>query len=131
MKKLEEYALFIATIRAYLEEKYSIEDAVSEAMDSCIRKGILEEILRNHREEVRSMVLTEYDEQAHIKNEREIALEEGRAEGRKEGRAEGENVAMQLMQCLLEAGRTEDAKRITKDTEYRKKLFEEYGLNKR
>ncbi|MBQ8822531.1 MAG: hypothetical protein IJZ82_07805, partial [Lachnospiraceae bacterium] len=92
---------------------------------------ILEEILRNHREEVRSMVLTEYDEQAHIKNEREIALEEGRAEGRKEGRAEGENVAMQLMQCLLEAGRTEDAKRITKDTEYRKKLFEEYGLNKR
>lgn len=68
------------------------------------------------------MVLTEYDEQAHIKNERDIALEEGRAEG--------ENVAMQLMQRLLEAGRTEDAKRITKDTEYRRKLYEEFDLKK-
>lgn len=121
-KKLEEYAQFIAIIRRYLEEKYSIEDAVSEAMDECIRKGILEEILVNHREEVRSMVLTEYDEQAHIKNEREIALEEGRAEG--------VDVAMQLVQHLLEAGRTEDAKKATKDAEYRKMLFEEYGLKK-
>ena len=61
-KKLEEYAQFITIIRRYLGEKYSIEDAVSEAMDECIQKGILEEILVNHREEVRSMVLTEYDE---------------------------------------------------------------------
>lgn len=125
-RKLEEYARFVEIIRRYLEERCSIEEAVSEAMDECIRKGILEEILRNHREEVQSMVLTEYDEQAHIKNEREIALEEGRAEGR----AEGVDVAMRLMQRLLEEGRTEEVKRITTDAEYRKKLFEEYGLKK-
>ena len=117
-KKLGEYAQFIATIRGYLEEKCPIEEAVSRAMDECIRNGVLEEILRNHREEVRSMILTEYDEQARIKNEREIALEEG------------ENTAMQLVQYLLEAGRTEDAKKAAKDAEYRKKLFEEYGLKK-
>lgn len=127
-KKLEEYAWFIATIRRYLEEKYSIEDAVSEAMDECIRKGILEEILVNHREEVQSMVLTEYDEQAHIKNEREIALEEGRAEGRAEGEAKLAKFT-RLMQCLLEAGRMEDAKRVTEDAELRDELYREYGLN--
>lgn len=123
-KKLEEYALFIAKIRGYLEEKYPIEDAISIAMDECIEKGILEEILRSHREEVRSMVLTEYDEQAHIKNEREIAREEGRAEGRKEG----EEILARLIQVLLEAGRTEDVIRMTSDREYRERLYKEFQL---
>ena len=99
-----------------MEEKYSIEDAVSEAMDSCIRKGILEEILRNHREEVRSMVLTEYDEQAHIKNEREIALKEG------------EEKVSRLMQLLLESGRTQEALQATLDVEYRELLYKEYHM---
>lgn len=73
------------------------------------------------------MVLTEYDEQAHIKNEREIALEEGRAEGRAEGEARLASFT-KLMQNLLEAGKVEDAKKAATDVEYRKKLFEEYGL---
>ncbi len=123
-KKLEEYAQFISTIRAYLDMKYSIEEAVSEAMDECIQKGILEEILRCQREEVRSMVLTEYDEQAHIKNEREIAKEEGRAEGRKEG----EDILSRLIQALLDAGRTEDIARVTGDKEYRERLYKEFQL---
>ena len=123
-KKLGEYAQFIATIRGYLEEKCPIEEAVSKAMDECIRKGILEEILRNHREEVRSMILTEYDEQVHIKNEREIALEEGRTEGR----AEGEELLSQLIQLLIKAARMEDVVRVTADKEYRKQLYKEFQL---
>lgn len=123
-KKLEEYALFIALIREYLEARCTIEDAVSKAMDECIDKGILENVLRNHREEVRSMILTEYDEQAHIKNEREIALEEGRAEGR----AEGEKT-LKLIKALLESGRTQDAMRATEDEECRKLLYKELGVD--
>lgn len=71
-KKLKEYAQFIAKIREYLEEKENIEEAVDLAIDECIHHGILEDILRENREEVRSMLLTEYDEQVHIKNERDI-----------------------------------------------------------
>ena len=131
-KKLEEYAQFIAMIRAHLDEKYPIEDAVSMAIDECVQKGILEEILINQREEVRSMVLTEYDEQAHIKNEREIAREEGRSEGRaegkEEGRKEGEDILARLIQVLLEAGRTEDIARAVRDEEYRKLLYKEFQL---
>ncbi|MBQ7920427.1 MAG: hypothetical protein IJ324_10870 [Lachnospiraceae bacterium] len=123
-KRLEEYAQFIASIRVYLDEKYSIEEAVSKAMDECMQKGILEEILKNQREEVRSMVLTEYDEQAHIKNEREIA----KAEGREEGRKEGEEILARLIQVLLNAGRTEEISRVTCDREYRERLYKEFQL---
>lgn len=35
------------------------------------------------------MLLTQYDEQAHIEYEKEISYEEGKAEGREEGREEG------------------------------------------
>ena len=127
-KRLEEYAQFINSIRVYLDEKYSIEEAVSKAMDECMQKGILEEILRNQREEVRSMVLTEYDEQAHIKNEREIAKEEGREEGRVEGRKEGEEILARLIQVLLKAGRTEEVAQVTIDREYRERLYKEFKL---
>lgn len=118
-KKLEEYAKFVAMVREYLE-KYEIKDAADKAIDECIRQGILEEILRNHREEVRSMILTEYDEQAHIKNEREIALEEGRIEG--------EERLKKLLQHLIDTGRTEDAKRVIYDAEYCDKLYKEFGM---
>ena len=75
-RKLEEYAIFIGKIRAYRKRHYSIEKAIDMAVDDCIKKGILADILQTNREEVCSMLLTEYDEQAHIENEREIAKEE-------------------------------------------------------
>lgn len=76
-EKLRGYAVFIGRIREYLEQGVSIEDAVDLSVEECIRNGILEDILRGNREEVKSMLLTEYDEQAHIESEREIAIEEG------------------------------------------------------
>ena len=58
-------------------------------MDSCIRDGILAEFLSVHRAEVFEVLLTEYDEQRHIADEKELSRREGKEEGRKEGRAEG------------------------------------------
>ena len=80
-KKLKEYAQFIARIRKYLDENNSIEVAVDKATDECIAEGILEQTLRDNRGEVRSMLLTEYDEQAHIEYEKELSYEEGKVEG--------------------------------------------------
>ena len=53
---------------------------------------------------------------------------EGLVEGRTEGRAEGENLVITLMQKLLSAGRYDDAKRVTEDPDYKKKLMKEFAL---
>ena len=120
-KKLKEYALFIAKIRDYLQEGYNIDRAVDFAIDECIAEGILEQILREEREEVRDMLLTEYDEQAHIKNEKDISFEEGREEGR-------ESLSV-LIQKLLAENRLDDVNRVTSDKEYCEKLMKEFKIS--
>ena len=47
------------------------------------KKGILEEFLLKHRAEVKQMILTEYNAELHIQNEREIARKEGMELGKK------------------------------------------------
>lgn len=64
------------------------------------------------------MSIFEYDEEKHIRNEREIAREEG------------EDRAVKLMQKLIEDGRDENLKRVLVDREYREQLYQEYGLQK-
>ncbi len=65
----------------------------------------------------------EYDEEKHIQSERK----EWREIGREEGRGEGENKALQLMQKLMEAGKTGEMKRALSDPAYREQLYREYG----
>ncbi len=49
--------------------------------------------------------------------------------GRLEGRLEGTNRMTELMDILLTANRIDDAKRVTKDIEFRSKLMKEYKLD--
>ena len=130
-RKLEEYSIFIARIRKYLSEKMPIQQAIDLAVDERIKEVILEKILRENREEVCSMLLTEYDEQAHIENEKKIAREEGRSEGRSEGREEGiqqgENLLSALVRHLKRDGRLDDLDLIS-DEKARRRLYEEYHL---
>lgn len=76
-KRLREYVQFVACVRENLSHKMRIGQAVDEAVETCLRKGILEDILSKNRQEVRDMLLTEYNEELHLRNERQIALEEG------------------------------------------------------
>ena len=57
-----------------------------------------------------------------------IGRAEGRAEGEAIGRAEGENRLAKLISKLLAAGRNDDIERVTKDPQYRRKLYEEFGI---
>lgn len=50
----------------------------------CISEGVLEDFLRNYREEVIDVSVYDYDEEGRMRVERE----EGKKEGRKEGREE-------------------------------------------
>lgn len=47
------------------------------AITECINEGILADFLRKHKAEAKEVCLYEYDEEKHLKNERQIAYEEG------------------------------------------------------
>ena len=77
-RKLYEYAYFIKEIRYQLARGVTRTAAVDMAVETCIREGILADFLKKHRAEVRQVILTEYNEELHIKSEKELARSEGR-----------------------------------------------------
>ena len=85
-KSLGDYAEYVYRVRVYAETM-SIEEAVDKAIDECIKGDILREFLEKNRAEAKSMSIYEYNEEEHIKLEREDAFEDGRAEGLAEGLA--------------------------------------------
>ena len=106
-KTLGDYAEFVHRVRVYAETM-SIEDAVDRAIDECIKEDILREFFEKNRAEAKSMSIYEYDEEKHIRLEREDAFAEGRTEGRAEGivrtarkyNASEEEIIKQLMEEL-------------------------------
>jgi flagellar biosynthesis/type III secretory pathway protein FliH len=52
----------------------------------------------------------------------------GRQEGRQEGLQQGEDNLAKLFEKLFELGRTDDAKRVSRDKEYRRLLMKELGI---
>ena len=119
-RKLKEYATFIACIRKYQNEEKDIRTAIDFAVEECIAGNILADILRDQRQEVTDMLLTEYNEQAHLQSEREIAIEEGKQIGA--------NQLGKLISALLSEGRTEDAARAATDEAFREQMYQEYGI---
>ena len=85
---LREYAIYTDKIRQYTEEM-SLEEAVDRAIRECIHEDILREFLENHRMEARAMSIFEYDQEKHMRQEREAAWKEGRRAGLEEGRRSG------------------------------------------
>ena len=87
-RTLKEYAVYTDKIRLYAK-RMPLTDAVDRAIDECIREGILEEFLRKHKAEAKEMSIFEYDQEKHMRQEREAAWEDGHAAGIEEGRAAG------------------------------------------
>ena len=123
-RTLKEYAILIAEIRKYEKEEKNIEKAVERAIDDCIREGVLSDFLTKYRGEVTDMILTEYDEQKHIENEKRWSYEDGR----KEGEQTGQERMNELNRRLMKDGRLDDLNRSFQDQEYQKKLLKEYKL---
>ena len=51
---------------------------MDEAIDKSLKEGVLRDLLRKNRAEVKRVVLAEYNEELHLKNVRECGYEEGR-----------------------------------------------------
>lgn len=147
-RRLEEYALFVRTVRRHMEEKVNPDKAVVRAVDECIANGILKDILVGHRAEVISVILTSFNQEVYERGLREEAIEEGLKEGRekgikegikegmekgiKEGIKEGKEIATENMnllnQKLIQDNRIADLERSVTEREFQKQLMKEYGI---
>ena len=74
---LHQYMIFVDTVRKY-QEQMKFELAIEKAVDECIRNGILADFLKRNRSEVLRMSIFEYDQETHMKQEREESRELGR-----------------------------------------------------
>ena len=113
---LYQYVKFVDIVRKYQQEM-PFPEAVEKAIDECIKKGILAEFLRKNRAEVLRVSIFEYDEEEHMRQERE------------ESRQEGIEQVNDLYDKLFELGRSEDVKRAVKDAKYREKLLGEIHID--
>ena len=113
---LYQYVKFVDAVRKY-QQQIPFPEAVEKAIDECIKKGILAEFLRKNRAEVLRVSIFEYDEEEHMRQERE------------ESRQEGIEQVNDLYDKLHDLNREEDIWKAIKDVEYRKKLLEEFHLD--
>ena len=88
-RRLWEYSEFIAEVNDNLFKGYSLKRAITAAMNSCIERGVLEDILLKNKAEVMDMLLTEYDEKKHMKAIRKEGYEDGLEKGIEQGIEQG------------------------------------------
>lgn len=83
-RTLREYAIYTDKVRKYVEAM-ELADAVERAIQECIAGGVLKDFLEKHRAEAKEMSIFEYDQEKHMRQEREEAWAEGHSAGLKEG----------------------------------------------
>ena len=91
-RRLEEYATFVSTVREYTQSgELELGESIRRAMDECIEKGILSDILTNQRAEVFAVLLETFDKELYERDLRENIRAELMAEVKEEVRAEVKN----------------------------------------
>lgn len=133
-KVLKEYSIFVDTIRKYQEA--GEEEPYRKAIEECIEKNVLADYLRKKGSEVVNMLMSEYNYEDDIVEQREEAYEEGKKAGKELGLSEGRNLGIlageerysKLLIKLTEEGKTNEILKVAQDSELREKLYKEYGL---
>jgi len=134
-ESLRGYMIFVNKVREKKAAKMELRDAVTAAVDECVRENVLADFFHEHRSEVIEMGIYEFDEEAYERVIREESEQEGmkkgRAEGRVEGRAEGraegkaEGRAEGKAEAILEL--LEDLGEVSE--ELRRKVMEQKDLD--
>lgn len=106
---LEEYSLFIDTVRKYKNE----EDSIKKAIRECIANGILTDYLKRKGSEVMNMLIAEYDYDEDIRVNRKEAREEAIAEVWDAARKEIEDARTETKTARAEAKTAKLAERIS------------------
>lgn len=97
-KRLHDYSYFIHEVETHLRKGYTLEHSIRAAINICIEKGILTDILEKQKSEVFSMLLTEYNKKLHDKTLRN----EGRMEAYSELSSQLEEKDSKLQQQELQ-----------------------------
>ena len=108
-------------VRQYqADERYSLEQAISLAIDESVKKGILEDILVKQRNEVFSVILSTFDKELYEKDLREEAFDEGVKAGEM-------NKLRELILRKLGRGKTEEqiADELEESVEVIKSIIEQ------
>ena len=125
-KDLKDYAEYVDRVRRYAKD-YPLSEAVDRAIEECIREKILQEFLEKNRAEVKKMSIYEYDQEKHIRMEREEAWEEGI----KEGILRGRNTQLgEMIRKKLDKGKdiSQIAEELEEDEARILELIREWGL---
>ena len=80
------YAILTDEVRRLRGEGKELSEAIETAVQDCIERNILADVLRAHRAEVQGMLFEEYDEEKMREIIGNNRYEEGREEGIEEGR---------------------------------------------
>lgn len=81
-KPLLDYATFHQRIRENIEAGMTKEEAVNTAVDSCIRDGILADILKKERAKIMASILAEFDAEEYAEMLKRESMEEGISRGK-------------------------------------------------
>ena len=100
-RRLKEYAIFVDMVRKNLAKGAPLEEAVTQAADTCIDQGILEDLLKKQKAEVVRMALENYDLEKYEKAIKRESYEEGRMDGYKSGQAAGHKEELEHGICQL------------------------------
>ncbi len=115
-RTLAEYAQFVAKIRDKLQSML-LEDAVKNAVEECIKEGILRTFLLEQKAEVIAMSIYEYNEEyarkAFFEEGAAAGYESGKEDGYVKGRTEGIDIGKDMG----------DAKRLVQSVEALMKKF--------
>ena len=77
-KRLHDYSYFVGCVRKYIGQGHSLRNGVALAIEECIDKGILADVLIKHRAEVLDMFLTTFDKKMYEEAIRDEGWEAGR-----------------------------------------------------
>ena len=133
-RRLEEYSLFVAEVRKWIEAGGDRKQAVDDAVDVCIDQGILRDILIRERTAIVKMVLSCTKKQYERLVEKELEQQEKQLrEGKKKMREQEQHIKEQ--QRLLELNRKLVSEKeyalleqIQNDPELTQKLLSQYGI---
>ena len=121
-RRLEEYAIFVATVRRYKKEGKPLKTAITLAIEECIEKEILLDILLKERKEVLTVVLETFNQELYEKNLKADAYEDGVEAGIEIGIQKGEKQKLLfLIERKLAKGKTPE--QIAEDLEESKETI--------
>ena len=113
-KTLRDYSEYVSRVRQYAKSM-DIKLAVDRAIDECIREDILREFLSQNKAEAIKMSIYEYDQEKHMKMEREEHYTKGLKDGITQGIVQGREE--ELANTERERQRADDAEARADDAE--------------